>query len=305
MMRTPCCELRQTLREDLLLWREVMLSWRAARDDMPVKLALDELSLYQQRVPGVEYLGQPTIALADIRNMLWDVDLRLPDDGGGSSSDDLEHLPRVITMGQAITLGIVDLPWVRGYAWEDREAPPPDDVPLGAEGGEDEGASMSGACCPPSSSHTLATDLGRLNSTIGGSRSRCSTSRQERLQQLMGLTDQSNRRQIDELELERARLEVQAAELHSRAHQVAADGMTQRLWVSTETFRPRWKHRFCGCEMCTKLPVHHVGLRRENFGVAVDIVLCATCYHAHYADEDSVAYRMYTWFLVRDLVAPS
>jgi hypothetical protein len=294
MLRTPCSVLRPTIREDLALWKEVMRSWQEARSDVAVRLALDELHIYERRVKGVEYIGQPSVEVADIRNMLWDVNLRAPD---GTLSDDY---PRTITMGQAMTLGIVDLPWVRGYAWEEREAPSED--PLGPTE-EDQSA-----YCAPSSTHGDTTttfgagDLARLNSAAGGSRSRCSTSKQERIQQLLGLTDQSSRRQEDELEIERARLEVMAAEQRARAHEVAADGMTQRLWISTQTFLPRWKHRFCGCEMCAKLPLHHVGLRRENCGAAVDIVLCNDCFNAHYGAEDSVAHRMYTWFLVRDLI---
>ena len=299
MMSTPCSQLYCTIREDLALWRELMRQWKAARDDLGVKLAMDELRLYEKRVQGIEYLGQPTLEVDDIKNMLWDVNLRAPAEG---LADDY---PKSITVGQALTLGIVDLPWVRGYAWEDREVPMEPLEQLGSGPGE-EGSAVCGASIHGGGGGSTAgggTELDlRLNSAAGGSRSRCSTSRQERIQQLLGLTDASTKKQEEELEAERIRLESLAAEQRQRAHHVAADGMTQRLWISTQTFLPRWKHRFCGCEICSKLPLHYVGLRRENCGAAVDIVLCNDCYADHYADEDSVAHRMYSWFLVRDLI---
>ena len=142
-MHTPCSMLRLTLREDLSIWREVIQSWQAQRLDVSTKLALDELGLYERRVKGVEYIGQPSLEADDIKNMLWDVNLRVPD--GGLPED----YPRTITMSQAITLGIVDLAWVRGYAWEDRTEMPADELgPTMPLAGDDEQQSSRILRCP-------------------------------------------------------------------------------------------------------------------------------------------------------------
>ena len=110
------------------------------------------------------------------------------------------------------------------------------------------------------------------------------------------------RRQCEELENERLQLEAHVEAQRRRAFAVAADGMSQRLWMSTQLYQPRTEHKFRGCEVCNATPIHMVGLRRENAAVCDDIVLCEACYQEMFGEEGSIAHRMYQWYVVRDLI---
>lgn len=310
---TPCQQLRQTVRDDFAAWDDVFSQWFAAaagqaeRDAsvlgsvglMLFRLGQEELQAYRRRVPAVEYLGSPTLTLDDARNLYWEVDKQRRD----IRSEMTETYMETLTFRQAMNLGFTEIPWVRGYSWEERVSGAEDDLP-------DDVASVS-YTAGDTAAHgaravVVASSSGNASPEKTGARSLCSVTRSERVQQLLGVlgVDDSMKRQMEELELERVQLEEAAEAQRRRAFLVAADGMSQRLWMSTNTFRPRWEHPFRGCEICNQTPIDHVGLKRENAAVSSDIVLCNRCFVDLYDEEASsgIPNRMYTWFRVADLI---
>ena len=86
----------------------------------------------------------------------------------------------------------------------------------------------------------------------------------------------------EELRVKReARAEIERE--RREAWLVAAEGMSQRIWRPSLRFRPRQQHHFGGCELCSKTPVHYVGLARPNSGASQNIVLCRSCYEECYS----------------------
>jgi hypothetical protein len=263
MLDTPCVSLRSTLRRELETWEGLLRQWLSERSDVTAELALSELQRFKHRVPGVEYLGDPSMQVQDVKNMLWEVDKRLLDDVP-------ESYPQSITMRQAMNIGIVDIPWVRGFAWEDRS--------------------------------TTAESLGgSADSSREGS---FEFTKSEKFQSfVVKPNDGEAMRQLLNAERDRE-LAVQLKEEERRkAHEIAANGMSHRIWMSTMPWRPRCTHRFGGCELCASVPIHRVGLHKERMGVCSDIVLCRSCYADVYAEEvNPLAFKSYTWYDVAELI---
>lgn len=328
--------------------------------DVMFERALMELTSYQRRVSSVEYLGRDDLTLDDVRNHFWEVGLAPPPpltchevedvtsatDGGSTAMTTngvTEAYAQSITFRQALTLGLTEIPWVRGYSWEDRvtaaamllaqeEGEGDDKHSLAAYSGVgarsprggaatadmfDAVGSDSGRLSPQqrtrsplqqlaasSSNNPLNHQLSGRQSPNAKSRSVCSVARSERVLQMLGNhgVDDAVRQQLEELERERAVLEAADQALRRKAFSVAAHAMSQRLWLSTDLFRPHGEHRFAGCEYCADTHLAMVGLKRENSGAMQDIVVCASCYQDLYADELSIAHRMFQWLTVQELI---
>lgn len=331
--------------------------------DFIFERALMELGRYQARISSVEYLGRPDLSLDDIRNLFWEVGLTPPvfasrdqedisdtnthsasaSEVVGQTFDGVtETYAQTITFRQALTLGLTEIPWVRGYSWEDRataaiveeEDEGDDKQSLGAYSGGGGGGGASARS--PKGHHQqnheafdgVASDSGRLSlrarspvQPMGGtttsnplmsgrqspnpkSRSVCSVARSERVLQMLGNhgVDDTVRQQLEELERERASLEAADQALRRKAFAVAAHAMSQRLWLSTDLFRPHGEHQFAGCEYCADTHLAMVGLKRDNSGAVGDIVVCSACYQDLYSDELSIAHRMYQWLTVQELI---
>lgn len=103
-------------------------------------LALGELEQLRLRVPAVECLGDRARQWTrdDVRNMFWEaadyVHLRKQKESneqGTSRAPDSLPFPETLsddylyslTFQQAMNLGLTEIPWVRGYTWEERRRP--------------------------------------------------------------------------------------------------------------------------------------------------------------------------------------
>ena len=266
-----CDSLRLTLRSDLKLWESLLKEWRTEREDVAIITAMEELRAIQSRVGGIEYLGSPDLELDDVSNMLWELNIPMPE---GLSADYTQSL----TFSQVLTIGFVDLPWVKGYAWEDRAA---------IVEKEKEEATAQGVKLANADDERRAA---LIQFSSRGARLAAAAAEKQQLE------EQQKAAAIKAEEERLAKLERQ------RAAAVAADSMTQRIWISELQYQARWEHRFGGCEYCNALPIHHVGLTHPCSGALNDIALCNTCYEDMYADEKSVAHRMYQWYVVGDLI---
>lgn len=296
VLNTPCHQLRLTIRDELETWEEVLAQLRhrdpnGIETDVMFDMALSELRSYKLRTRAIEFLGDPLLSRDDARNLFWEVGIANPPD----VTDD--YL-KTITFRQAMTLGLVDVPWVKGYSWECRTPPAEEEAPA-----NDNTCAMrdeSGGVVITMSSIDKSTDVPRAPAAS----SYCSASKSDRialLRESIGGED-ALKKQMEDLESDRIQLETLADEKRKKAFLVAVDGMSQRLWLSTATFRPRWEHRFRGCEYCNQCPIAQVGLRKENSGAVTDIVLCQQCFDDLYADEASIPHRMYDWYVVKDLI---
>jgi hypothetical protein len=278
----PCSVIRETVRDDMARWRSIVNDWKDQRHDVPALLIEAELNSLQDRVRAVEFIGDPSLEVDDARNLFWEAGLKPPE---GVTPEYMQS----ITFGQAISLGIIDVHWVRGYTWEER----PLDERARAATGDSSGA------------RTTALHQSMSNAGLDGSTTSTAPNG-------VDLRTVAERRADEEAIAAQQRLEATAHEAtieadkeravkFDRAREVAAQGMTQRVWKRTEPRRPRWSHQFGGCELCASVPVHVVGLKKPNSGADADIALCQTCYDGEYKPV-AVLRNMYEWCSVADII---
>ncbi len=281
-LHTPCAELRQTLRSDLKVWFQLLKQWlKDSPEELALVAAIHEWKSLYSRVGGVEMIGNPNIELDDLRNMFWELNLEFSEFSKGVTAD----YAKTLTPAQCITLGIIDLPWVKGYVWEDRETQLEEELQQLLQMAESAGAGPGAG--------TSAVDQRRQELLQQISQPQMILQQKAREQEALRLAEEAEQRRVEE---EKKLIE------RRRAAQVAADQMTQRHWISTQPYQHRWQHQFTGCEYCTALPIHQVGLKKECSGALTDIALCQGCFNEMYSDPQSVSHRMYDWFVVRDLI---
>jgi hypothetical protein len=262
-----CRDLRTTLRRDVAVWREALREWRAVRDDVCLRLVEGELDAMARRVRAVEFVGDPALEIEDVRNMLHearDGAVALPD---GVSADFAASL----TLGQIVRLGIADVAWVRGYAWEDRDSAGDAQVRrVLAEAEEHEAVALSVVASAGVTS--LDTRTFEVVTTEDADKAADAAAANE-------------------------------AQRLSDAKTAAARAMSTRVWrVDGRGKVPPHKLQHGACELCAAILIHHLGMRKAGAPTCGNVALCQGCYEEVYAPNPTI-HRMYDWHLVSDLVA--
>eukprot|EP00759_Apiculatamorpha_spiralis_P046439 PhF_6_TR42820/c0_g1_i1/m.64829 len=114
---TPCYVLANTFR-DLVSAYEVLFEQQSRMGNgtsVHFNDALSEYNSVMARVGAVERIGAETIEYEDIVSAFRHAGTPFPE------GVDPETYHRGITFGQALSLGLLDVPWIRGYVWEEKE----------------------------------------------------------------------------------------------------------------------------------------------------------------------------------------
>lgn len=228
-----------------------------------------------RRVKAVEYVGAPSTEAEDIRDMLWDArSMHLPE---GTNRD----YGKTLTLGQIVSLGIAEIPWVRGFAWQDRTS------------------------CVVSRADIDITKMMALYPEL-------ELMRQLSLDKVIDTQKVIAERAREEKRLLREQRKQAEHERKMRVKRTATDALARRVWKaqpkSSEKNLPEnpnvilmQHHPFGSCEICSSIHVHQVGLKKLGSAVLGDIAVCENCYEEAYEGIPSI-HKLYEWVAVRDVV---
>lgn len=227
-----------------------------------------------RRVKAVEFVGAPTTEAEDIRDMMWDArSTHLPE---GATRE----YGRTLTLGQIVSLGIADVPWVRGFAWQDRTS------------------------CVVSRQEIDITKMMAQFPEL------------EAMRELSLELVVDTQKVIEAREAEQRRLELEkkATAEHERKMRVkktATDALARRVWkplpkssvVSQKLHNQVLlsHHPFGSCEICGSIHIHQVGLKKMGSAVIGDVAVCEDCYEEAYESIPTI-HKLYDWVAVRDVV---
>lgn len=259
-IETPCSILRFVLRECLDSW-----SHRLATQ-MP-ECALRELlsaniESMGRNVKAAEFVGDPRTEAEDVRDMMWDaLSMHLP------QGVDRRSYGASLTLGQIVALGISDLPWVRGFAWQDR------------------------------SKHIVKRadiDITKMMAQFPA----LATLRELSLDQVVDTQAAIEAREAEDRRIRGEQQLAAEGERRERMRKTALDALARRVFLPAGKPRP-----FGSCEMCCSIHVHVVGLKKPGSAVMGDIALCQDCYLDVYEPNDTI-HKLYEWELVSSVVGP-
>lgn len=218
-----------------------------------------DIDCMRRRIKAVEFVGAPTTEAEDIRDMLWEAR------GHHLPQNTNRDYGKTLTLGQIVSLGIADVPWVRGFAWQDHTR------------------------CVVSKGDV---DITKMMSVFP----ELESMRELSLEKVIDTQRVINARIAEERRIQAE--ERQAAE-HAKAMRVkktAVDALGRRVWMPNGQ-----PHPFGSCEICCSIHIHQIGLKKPGAAVLGDIAVCERCYEEAFEGTPTI-HKLYDWCAVSDVV---